>query len=336
MKFDKVYRHDKQFLSITSLLPEEFDALFKAFEPRWLQWYKHFTSRMTRRNKPLTARQMHSTTKTLSSSQRKLFFILYLYKVNPLQDVAAATFEMDQGQVSKWRKILTPVLLQSLQDLGLQAARDTEGLTRLFRGRQRDRRDRPEGGGDSLHLDATERPIQRNRDYSTQKHDYSGKRGGHTVKDSVLCDEEQFVHYVGPTWRGAIHDKAMIEGELPDFGAACFDQMWLSKDSGYQGYRPEGVHLLEPDKAFRNRPLTGIQKEMNAWISSIRVVVEDAIGGMKRLRAASETIRKFSSGKADQIIRVASGLHNLRVRSRQQTYTLATSCVRANLHSLRS
>lgn len=284
MKFDKIYQHDTQFLSVTSLLPEEFDVLFEAFKPRWMQWYKHFTFRTKRRNMPLTVKQLYSPTKTLPSDERKLFFILYLYKVNPLQDIAAATFDMEQSQVSKWRKVLTPILLQSLEDLGLQAARSTEDLIRLFRSRQRQQDDAqppPQRDGNSLHLDATERPIQRNLDYATQKHDYSGKQGGHTAKNSVICDEQQFIHYVGPTWRGAIHDKAMIEGELPDFSAACFDQLWLSKDSGYQGYQPPGVHLLEPYKAFRNRPLTNIRKEMNAWISSIRVVVENAIGGMK-------------------------------------------------------
>lgn len=43
MKFDKIYQHDTQFLSVTSLLPEEFDVLCEAFKPRWMQWYKHFT-----------------------------------------------------------------------------------------------------------------------------------------------------------------------------------------------------------------------------------------------------------------------------------------------------
>ena len=334
MKFNKIYQHDKQFLSITSLLPEEFDVLFAVFEPRWIQWYKHYDFRLQRRKKPLTARQMNAATQTLATNESKLFFVLYLYKVNPLQDVAAATFDMNQGQVSKWRKVLTPILLKSLEDLGVQAARNTEELVRLFRNQQRSRSN--EDQSESLHLDATERPIERNLDYSTQKHDYSGKQGCHTAKNSIICDEYQFVYFLGYTWRGAIHDKAMIEQEIPNLSDSCFDQQWFSKDTGYQGYRPEGVHLLEPYKAARKHPLSDIQKEMNSWISSIRVVVENAIGGIKRLRAASETLRHFTTHKADQIINVAVGLHNLRVRLRKDTYTIATSCVRANLNSFRA
>lgn len=329
MKFEKIYQQDKQFLSVTSLLPEEFDILHKAFEPRWRQFYKHFNFKMKRRKKPLTIRQLDCPTKTLETNQSKLFFILYLYKINPLQEIAAATFDMNQGQVSKWRKVLTPILLQALEDLGLQAARNTEELIRIFRNRQRQNSE--DDKSISLHVDATERSIERNLDYSTQKFDYSGKQGEHTAKNTVLCDEYQHIYFLGPTWRGAIHDKAMIEQEIPSLRSKYFDQLWFSKDTGYQGYRPEGVHLLEPYKAFRNNPLTAIQKEMNKWISSIRVVVENAIGGLKRMRSANEKIRNFTTQKADQIIEVATGLHNLRVRYRKESYTIDSSCVRANL-----
>lgn len=62
--------------------------------------------------------------------------------------------------------------------MGLQAARSAEELVGLFRSRQRQKS--AENRSESLHLDATECPIERNLDYSTQKHDYSGKQGGGT------------------------------------------------------------------------------------------------------------------------------------------------------------
>lgn len=329
MDFEKTYQHEQRFLAITSLYPEEFDILFEAFEPRWRQEYKHFTFRGNRRKKPLTSKQLESPTKTLPTNRLKLFFVLYLYKVNPLQDVAGATFEMDQGQVSRWKNVLTPVLLQALKDLKLNAARNTEELIRLFRDRQRSKPEAEQS--QSLHLDATERTIQRNSDYETQKNDYSKKQADHTVKNSVICDEHQFVHFLGPTWRGAVHDKKMIDNEITDLNHTVMENQWLSKDLGYQGYQPEGVHLLEPFKASSNNPISETEKQFNQWISSIRVVVEDAIGGTKRLRSAFERIRKFSTQKADQIIQVATGLHNLRVSKRKDSYTASASCVRAQL-----
>ena len=330
MNFADAYQHDNQFLSITSLLPDEFDILYKAFEPRWLQYYKHFTFRQMRRKKPLTSKQMNSPTKTLATTEEKLFFILYFFKVNPLQEIAAATFSMNQGQVSRWRKVLSPVLLQALRDLGLQAARNSDDLIKLFRTRQRQKDE--DSQSRSLHLDATERPIERNLDYATQQHDYSGKQGGHTAKNSIICDEYQFIHYVGPTWRGAVHDKSMIDLEQLDLSASPFDDLWFSKDSGYQGYRVPGkIHFIEVYKAFKNNPLTAIQKEMNRWIGSIRVTVENSISGIKRMRLSSEKMRHFITAKADRVIDIATGLHNFRVCYRKDGYAEPNSHARAIL-----
>lgn len=332
MDFEKTYQNEQRFLTITGIYPSEFDVLFKAFEPRWTQTHKHYDSRGRRRKKPLTSRQLNAPTKTLPTNRSKLFFVLYLYKVNPLQEIAGATFDMDQGQVSRWKTVLTPILLKALEDLGLQAARNTEELIRLFRSRQRKKAKGEKT--ESLHLDVSERPIQRNKDYKAQKHDYSKKQAGHTIKNSFICDEHQFIHFLGFTWRGAIHDKAMIEAEITSFENRAFEGLWLSKDAGYQSYQPKGVHLLEPFKASRGNPITKFQKEFNSWLSSIRVVVEHAIGGIKRLRSAFEKIRKFRTHRADQIIQVAVGLHNLRVTAGRASYAQKSSCVRAKLSNL--
>ena len=64
--------------------------------------------------------------------------------------------------------------------------------------------------------DVTGRQIPRNTDSEAQKKDYSGKFTCHAVKNTVICNEGQRVVYLGPTWRGAIHDKKMAEEELPD------------------------------------------------------------------------------------------------------------------------
>ena len=332
MNFTKIHQREDRFLVLTSLYPEEFDLLFKAFLPRWEQWFKHYTFRQKRRSKPLTAKQLAKPTTTLPSSEEKLFFVLYLYKIHPIQEVAAATFDMSQGQVSRWKKVLTPLLIRALRDLDLHAAENTEELIALFRRRQA--HSPTDQRAESLHLDATERTIQRNLDYETQKGDYSGKQKAHTIKNSVICDEMQFIHFLGPTWRGALHDSSMIGEELPTLDHPVFDQLWLSKDSGYQGYDPPGVHLLASRRAFRNQPLTPVDKEWNTWVGSVRVVVENAIGGLKRLRTAAERYRKFLQHRAHQTMRVASGLHNLRVRYRPDSYLKATSYVRANLFSL--
>jgi hypothetical protein len=122
----------------------------------------------------------------------------------------------------------------------------------------------------------------------------------------------------------------MIDEEL--LIASYFDQLWLSKDTGYQGCRPQGVRFLEPFKAFRNRPVSDIEKKMNCWISSAPLVVEDTVGGMKRLCVASEGLRPFIANKADQTTSTAVDLHNPRVRYHKGSYLLEAFYVHANLY----
>ncbi|MDR2780992.1 MAG: transposase family protein, partial [Holosporaceae bacterium] len=57
----------------------------------------------------------------------------------------------------------------------------------------------------------------------------------------------------------------------------------------------------------RKKELTDAQKAENKVISGIRMVVEHAIGGIKRFRCITDTFRsKF--GKDDQMIVVAAAL----------------------------
>lgn len=334
MNVTKIYNHPTQFLAITSLTTQEFDLLLSPFIERWQEWYKYYDFRMKRRSKPLSSNVAQSPTRTLSTNEDKLFFILYMFKNNPLQQLAAASFDMDQGQVSKWFKVLSPILADAIRDLHLQPARNMEELVRLFRDRRNDANKHEECRDiQTLNLDATERPICRKTDFEAQKHDYSGKQKHHTVKNSIVCDEYRYIHFLGPTWRGAIHDKRMIELELPSLSDLEGQDVWLAKDTAYQAYCPAGVILLEPFKATQKNPLTALQKQINSWVSSIRTVVEHAIGGIKRLRLVSEKWRLSISDRIDQAMFIAAGLHNLRTSQRQASYigAHARTCARLDI-----
>ena len=262
----------------------------------------------------------------------KLFFILYFFKNNHLQEALAAQFDIDQGQISRWIKILMPLLNQSIIDLHLQAAQTMEELIRLFRNRQKIDNPSKHQTAQSLHADATEREQARNLDQEAQKHDYSGKQGTHTLKNTVICDEFQFIHFAGFTHRGAISDKAMIEDEIPDLEALKDFMLFFSKDKGYQAYDPDGVFLLSPYKASRNHPLTSDEKLTNSWISSIRIVCEHAIGGVKRCRIVKDKIRYFDSAFRDKVFLIACGLHNFRVTRRNIAYANGAVRTRARIN----
>jgi hypothetical protein len=313
----KIVKNERQFLSLTTLYWSEFELLLPHFEARWKGYFKYKTLRGKRRKKPLTATQLARSTTKFNGIEEKLFFILYFFKNGHIQQSLAAQFEMDQGQISRYIKILEPLLLKSIIDLHLQPAQSMEELIRLFRYRQQkqqEEQDRPKS--ESLHLDATERPIERAVDYLKQKEEYSGKAGGHRLKNSVVCDEYQYIYFAGRTFCGSTHDKTMADEELDDLTPLERFQLWWSKDKGYQGYRPKGVHLLEPFKAARNRPLTEFQKEYNKWVGSIRICCEHAIGGVKRCRLLKDTLRYTDEWFRHRIFLIGCGLHNLRSLNR--------------------
>lgn len=324
---DRILSDPAQLKALTSLLPEEFHALLRPFRHRWHQYHKHFTLLGKRRKRRMI--NYKKATKTLPGAETKLLFILMWFKTNSIQQQLGAEFDIKQSHVSHWLKALRPILQQAIEDLHCHPAQDMDELIRLFR-----QRSGPPGSGDTpdtLSLDATERPIGRNTDDAAQRDDYSGKHHGHRLKNTVLCDEYQFVHFTGQTWNGSMHDVAMALEELPNLKAFAPYNLWGCKDKGYQGYRPEGVHLLEPFKASRNHPLTEFEKEYNAWGNSIRSVVEHAIGGIKRLSLLSHPMRYWKQAVRHQIFIIGCGLHNLRVRFRSRAYARGAQRVRARL-----
>lgn len=217
MDLQKIIKNKKQFLALTTLRISEFEELSPYFSSRWHQFIKHYNFRRKRRKKPLTGGQIKNATRLLKTDEEKLFFILYFFKNGHLQESLAAQFDMNQGQISRWIKVLMPLLEKSISDLHLQPARSMPELVKLFRNRQIENNLSNCESADSLHLDATERPIQRNVDYKAQEQDYSGKKGTHTVKNSVLNDENQFIHFTGQTFAGPTSDKTMAALELSDF-----------------------------------------------------------------------------------------------------------------------
>ncbi len=331
MDTQNIFRSETRLLAVTGLYLSEFEELHRVFGHRWKQFFKHFDMKRQRRNSPLTGTQIVKDTPQLNGSELKLFFILNHFKINSIQENEGMAYDLSQPDVSHWIKILTPILQQSIVDLHLQPARTSDELIRLFRNRQHKDSVLDKPATDTLNGDVTERPLSRNVDYEVQKADFSGKQKEHTIKNTVVSDELQFIHFLGPTWRGAIHDKAMIEIELPDFKNSVYAKQWFLKDTGYQGYIPEGVNSIQPYKKKAGEKLEDWQKEFNTWVSSLRIVIENAIGGMKRLRVLVDKTRGFSQEKFDKIVCVAAGLHNFRVTRRQTTYACAINRVRVNL-----
>jgi hypothetical protein len=310
MDFVRIHAKSKQFLSLTSLYPEEFDRLLVVFRDRWYKFYKQYTLEGNRRKSPYY--KYRNDTPTLPTVEDKLFFVLMMLKNNSTQELIAASFDLDQSKASRWFALLLPLLNKTLKKLDLQPARTTEELKSQLR------KARPED--DKVYLDASERPIGRITDQEAQKKDYSGKKHCHTVKNNLMSLSDQEIIYLGPTYRGAIHDKKMADLEQYHFDPNL--NLWVLQDKGYDGLLIAGAHTMQPFKARRNHPLTKIQKEFNHWVSKQRIVIEHAISGIKRAKMASHVCRLAKSMR-DAVMLACTSLHNFRVRSPQRKYSPA-------------
>ena len=74
-----------------------------------------------------------------------------------------------QGQVSKWLKVLDPLLQNALKKLGVQPARNANDLVRMFEIRQDENNPLDKPKARTISADATDRPIGRSTDYETKR-----------------------------------------------------------------------------------------------------------------------------------------------------------------------
>ena len=73
---------------------------------------------------------------------------------------------------------------------------------------------------------------------------------------------------------------------------------------------------------MRGQELTKIDRFFNRIISSVRIVVENVISGIKRCRIVKDILRLTKEKISDVVMEIACGLHNLRVTFRQPLQTI--------------
>jgi len=123
--------------------------------------------------------------------------------------------------------------------------------------------------------------------------------------------------YLGPTTAGKTHDKKMADAEQISYPLGTT----LFQDTGFQGYAPAGVSVKQPRKKPRGRELELCDQVLNGLLSTVRIVVEHSISGIKRCRIVKDVLRNTKKGFSDLIMEVACALHNLRVTFRQPLHT---------------
>jgi len=169
-----------------------------------------------------------------------------------------------------------------------------------------------------------EREVPRPVDDDLQKEKYSGKKKRHSVKNAVIIAACCLIVYVSRTFSGRIHDKTIADNEYfvlrTKYKYTIPSGYTLVQDTGYQGYQPEGVIIIQPQKKPRGKELTQEQKESNRQISSYRVRVEHAIGGVKRYRIVKDECRLRKNDFVEGVFLYCAALHNFRLNTRPFAY----------------
>lgn len=306
MKYTQWLKNPVRFLAMTGYSVERFEALL----PHFTEIHDDYLYKYDLLGKRRVGGKKHVIYKNspLPTHAERLAFILSYLKLNPLQELHADLFSMDQKQCNEFIHGLKTILDKTPASIAVMPASTNEELQAKL-AQMSDRDDK------NLFHDGTEREIPRPRDERAQKENYSGKKKKHTVKNAVISTLACSILFLSPTVSAKTHDKKMA------------DQLYtirqgftLWQDTGYQGYQPPGVDVRQPVKKPKGKQLTEEQKRYNRSISQIRVRVEHTIGSMKRYRIVKDECRLTKQGFVANVLHTCAGLHNFRILNKPFQY----------------
>jgi DDE superfamily endonuclease len=170
LSYHTLKQHPCVLRAFTSLDPDEFDTLLIPFEQAWEAYvsahYRHKKSRKRRYGGGRKPRLM--------TIEDKLLFILFYFKVYPLQEVIAHVFGMSQGRANEWIHNLSPILERALGKAHCLPERDPQNLEQVL----------ALCASVDFVIDGTERPVHRPTEPIEQKDQYSGKKKTYGEKQS--------------------------------------------------------------------------------------------------------------------------------------------------------
>ena len=129
------------------------------------------------------------------------------------------------------------------------------------------------------------------------------------MKNDLLCTSGKRILWLSNTYDGHVHDKKIVDEQPLSLRAGI--TLW--QDTRFLGHTPKNVTVKMPTKKPKGKELSDVQKEENKKISSFRILVEHAIGGVKKCRIVKERFRCRKFGFDDLVMLIACGLHNFRI-----------------------
>jgi hypothetical protein len=297
LRFEPLKTNPAMLHCLTGLTVEGFRALLPAFEAAYIADLRR---RDAQRRAPRQRERGAGQKGALPGLEDKLVFILFYFRMYPVQMAQGFFLGMGQPQANEWIHRLSPVLRTALgYDLQLPA-RSPQAIKAILE----------TCPGLEFIIDGTERPLRRPQDKERQKTHYSGKKKRHTVKNNVVTDKRTGkIKGVSPTVEGKRHDKKLADDQHWDFPPGS--KLW--QDTGFQGYHPQNVDTFQPTKKPKGRDLSPEEKLANTAISQARIPIEHTFSGVKVFRIVHDVFRNVREGFDDLVMEITCGLHNFRL-----------------------
>jgi len=297
IRFEQLKTKPAMLKCLTGLTVEGFLALLPAFAAAY---DVDLNQRDEQREVPRQRERGAGQKGALPAVADKLVFILFYFRIYPVQMAQAFFFGMGQPQANEWIHRLSPILKAALgYDLQLPS-RSPQVIKAVLE----------TCPGLEFIIDGTERPIRRPGGAERQKANYSGKKKRHTRKNNVITDKRTGkIEGLSPTVEGKRHDKKLADEQDGAFPAGS--TLW--KDTGFQGYEPKQVKTFQPTKKPKGRDLSSEEQAANRVISSERIGIEHSLGGVKVFRIVHDVFRNIRDGFDDLVMEIACGLYNFRL-----------------------
>jgi len=286
----RCFQDRRLFKAVTGTTSAEFNAILPAFEGVLTT----MPAERAVRQRQAGGGRHHP----LPTGREQLLFILLYITCSATFDVFGWLFDVDRAQPRRWVCAYVSVLEAALGRKMVLPDRTIERVEEFLRRFPHVR---------EVFVDGTERPIRRPTGKDARKPSDSGKNKGPRVNNGLVTTARKRVIALTDTCAGHLHDTTgandhdLVEGIPPD---VC-----VPVDSGVLGVpaaHPQGTFRL-PEKKPNGRPLSEDANARNRTTAQRRVLVEHAMGGVKRVRAVSEVFRKAIATFADRFMLVACG-----------------------------
>ena len=199
IKFELLKKKPAVFQSLTGLNLAAFYELLPSFEQAYEADLDEQDKKRTQKRKRERGGGRQGA---LANMENKLLFILFYFRVYPVQEVQGYIFGMGQTQAGEWIHRLTPILNRALgyeKQLPARKAQDIEHVLRMCPDLE-------------FIIDGTERSIRRPKNKEKQESHYSGKKKRHTVKNNIVTEKRtKRVKVLSATSEGKKHDKKLAD-----------------------------------------------------------------------------------------------------------------------------